>query len=70
MHKHFGLCAIEYHEDRSVSYDYVVKCLINHELLFSIPSDFRITEIDLHEELSKTSEHYKNELLSRLPKSF
>lgn len=60
--RHFGLCAVEYHEDTSVGYDYVVECVIRNELLFSIPSDFKITEIDLDEVLSDTSEKYQKEL--------
>jgi hypothetical protein len=46
----------------SVGYDYVVDCVIRHELLFSIPDDFKITEIDLDESLSDTSEKYQNDL--------
>jgi hypothetical protein len=68
INKHFGLFAIEYHEDPSVGYDYVVACLIGHELLFSIPDDFAVPEIDLYEELSKSSPEYKNALKERLAK--
>ncbi|MEH2490844.1 hypothetical protein [Bradyrhizobium sp. AZCC 2230] len=66
IHKHFGVCAIEYHEDTSVSYDYVVGCLVRNELLFSVPDDFRLTEIDLEEELSGVSESYRVALAKRL----
>lgn len=66
IHKHFDLCAIEYHEDPSVSYDYVVACLIRHELLFSVPEDFEVTEIDIEEELEATSKTYQAELRVRL----
>ena len=66
INKHFGLCAIEHHEDLSVGYDYVVSCLISHELFFSIPEDFGVTEIDLDEELSNTSDAYREELVRRL----
>lgn len=66
IHKHFNLCAIEYHEDVSVGYDYVVGCLIHHELFFSIPDNFSVGEIDLREELSQTSRVYRDELIRRL----
>lgn len=66
MNKHFGLCAIEYHEDPSVGYDYVVECLIRNELLFSIPDNFSITEIDLDDTLSVRSPEYRAELERRL----
>jgi len=69
IHKHFGLCAIEYHEDMSVGYDYVVSCVIAHELFFSIPQDFCITEINLEEVLSKASAPYRTELTKRLSKA-
>ncbi len=62
INRHFGLCAVEYHEDISVGYDYVVECVIRNELLFSIPDDFKITEIDLDEALSGTSGKYQKEL--------
>jgi len=65
INRHFDLCAIEYHEDTSVGYDYVVDCLIRHELFFSIPNDFAITEIDLHEALSKSSAKYRDGLAKR-----
>jgi hypothetical protein len=63
--QHFGLCAVEYHEDMSVGYDYVVECVIRNELLFSIPDNFRITEIDLGEAISGTNEKYQKELSRR-----
>jgi hypothetical protein len=59
IHRHFGIHSIEYHEDHSISYDYVVQCLIAHELEFSFPLDFRVTEIDLDEVLSRTSKRYQ-----------
>ncbi len=67
IQKHFGIYSIEYHEDHSVSYDYVVQCLIAHELEFSFPSDFRVTEIHLDEELSSASKHYQNWFANALP---
>jgi hypothetical protein len=48
-----------------VGYDYVVDCVIRNELLFSIPSDFEITEIDLDKTLSGTSRKYQKELSTR-----
>lgn len=63
--RHFGINSIEYHEDTSVGYDYVVSCLIRHELFFSIPDDFSITEIDLDEELSGCSAAYRKQLAKR-----
>jgi hypothetical protein len=65
INRHFGLCAVEHHEDTSVGYDYVVECVIRNELLFSIPSDFKITEIDLNEALSGTSGKYQKDLSKR-----
>jgi hypothetical protein len=65
INRHFGLCAVEYHEDTSVGYDYVVECVIRNELLFSIPDDFEITEIDLDKALSRTSGKYQKELSKR-----
>ncbi|MCI3135287.1 hypothetical protein [Phenylobacterium aquaticum] len=73
----FGLFAIEYHEDHSVGYDYVVKALLVRELRFSIPDNFRLTEIRIAEEIEDASPEYqtwvrsaladagKSELLSR-----
>lgn len=50
----------------SVGYDYVVSSLIAHELLFSMPNNFNVSEIDLDEKLSKTSEAYRVEFSKRL----
>jgi hypothetical protein len=66
INKHFDLCAIEYHEDFSVGYDYVVECLVRNELFFSIPVDFGVTEIDLDRAIAETSVAYRNELKKRL----
>jgi hypothetical protein len=54
----FGMCAIEYHEDHSVGYDYVVNCLLRSELKFTVPDDFAITEINMTEALDGTSAAY------------
>jgi hypothetical protein len=65
INEHFNLCAIEYHEDTSVGYDYVVESLVRHELFFSIPTDFAITEVDLGEVVSGCSIGYREELKHR-----
>ena len=65
INRHFDLCAIEYHEDTSVGYDYIVGCLIRHELFFSIPDKFVITEIDLNEALSGCNDEYRQGLAKR-----
>lgn len=69
INKHFNLYAIEYHEDTSVRYDYVVNCLVRHELFFSIPDQFEVTEIDLDEVIAETSAPYRDELKRRLSAS-
>jgi hypothetical protein len=56
----FGLYAIEHHEDHSVSYDYVVACLLRRELRFSMPEDFAVTEINLDEEIDEASTEYRS----------
>lgn len=73
----FGLFAIEYHEDHSVGYDYIVAALLAREMRFSIPNDFRLTEIRVAKEIEGASADYqawvrsaladadKSELLSR-----
>ena len=66
IHKHFGLFAIEYHEDDNIGYDYVVEQLMHRELLFSVPGDFRIGEFDFEKELAATSSSYRAELNSRI----
>jgi hypothetical protein len=55
----FGICAIQYHEDHSVSYDYVVNSLLQSELRFTIPNDFAITEISMAETLNGASAAYR-----------
>lgn len=66
IHKHFGLFAVEHHEDQLLGYDFVVRCVVAHELLFSVPDNFHVPEIDLNEELSKTSDAYRTEISARL----
>lgn len=58
--REFGMCAIEYHEDHSVSYDYVVACLLRHGLKFTVPDDFNVTEISVSEEIAGASEAYQS----------
>lgn len=55
----FGLCAIEYHEDHSVGYDYVVRALLVRELRFSMPDDFDLTEIRIAEAIEKATPDYQ-----------
>ncbi|MGT2515154.1 hypothetical protein ACVOMT_13805 [Sphingomonas panni] len=56
----FDLCAIEYHEDHSVSYDYVVGALLRSELKFTVPGDFTVAEIDMSKELEGASSMYRS----------
>ena len=58
--QYFGICAIAYHEDPSVSYDYVVAQLLRSELKFTMPKDFNVTEISIKEELEGCDEAYRN----------
>jgi hypothetical protein len=62
----FGLCAIEYHEDHNIGYDYVVGCLVRHQLKFSIPEDFNLGEIQLCDELDGAEESYREWLTNEL----
>ncbi|MBY5339605.1 hypothetical protein E0H35_21725 [Rhizobium leguminosarum bv. viciae] len=57
--RHFGLYAIEHHEDHSVSYDYVVACLLRREIRFSVPDDFAVTEIEAAEEIADATVAYR-----------
>lgn len=57
--KYFDMYAIEFHEDHSVGYDYLVGTLLRRGIKFSIPNDFNLTEINLAEELAKANENYK-----------
>ena len=56
----FDLCAIEYHEDHSVSYDYVVGALLRSELKFTVPEDFKVTEINMLDDLKGSSATYQS----------
>ncbi len=65
LQKYFDLYAIEFHEDEFD--DYIVQSLVRNELLFSVPENFELTEIDLSELVSESSSEYKRALLERLP---
>lgn len=65
LYRHFNRCAVEFHEDVDIGYDYVVDCVIGNELLFSIPKGFSVSEIDLASTISRTSMSYRTELLRR-----
>lgn len=54
----FNLCAIEYHEDYSIGYDYIVSALFRSELRFTVPDDFKISEIRISDELEGVSSEY------------
>ena len=64
--EHFGLFAIEYHEDHSVGYDYLVRTLLRHQLKFSLPQDFTVGEIRIGDELEEAGETYRNWLIREL----
>jgi len=63
---HFGIFAIEHHEDHNVSYDYVVGRLLRAGLPFTIPKDFAVTEIDLADELANASAAYRKWFVDEL----
>jgi hypothetical protein len=65
LHRHFDVCAVELHQDHDVGYDYVVDCLLQNELLFSVPTDFTITEFDFKAKLNETSISYQKQLKSK-----
>jgi hypothetical protein len=64
--EHFGLYAIEHHEDYAVSYDYVVAQLLRSGLKFSIPDNFSVTEIELVDELADSTPDYRSWFTSEL----
>lgn len=66
INKYFGLYAIEYHEEMSIGYDYVVNCLVGCELIFSVPDNFEVSEIDLEGVLSKTRKSYQKEMRRKM----
>ncbi len=62
----FGLCAIEFHEDHSYIYDYIVKALLNSELKFTVPDNFHLSEINMNEELRKANKLYKDWIIQQM----
>lgn len=64
--KNFGLFAIEYHEDHSVGYDYLVGTLLRHELRFSVPDDFTIGEIRISEEIEGAKKGYRDWVVAEM----
>ena len=64
--RYFELHAIEFHEDHSVSYDYLVATLLQREIQFSVPSDFDLGEIRISEEISRAGEPYRDWLKGAL----
>ena len=66
--KLFGICAIDYHEDHSIGYDYIVARLIKSELPFTLSKDFDIGDISLKHELKNTSAKYQRWLEGELSK--
>lgn len=66
IEKHFNMFAIEYHEDLSIGYDYVVATLLRREILFSVPPDFDIGEFEIKEALLGVSDEFKERFFSRL----
>lgn len=64
----FDICAIEYHEDDGVSYDYVVMQILSHQLKFTMPKDFNVTEISIKEALEGSDEIYRNWVRTELEK--
>jgi hypothetical protein len=55
----FDLCAIKFHEDDGIGYDYVVQRLLYQQLKFTMPDDFRITEIIIKDCLEGASKSYR-----------
>lgn len=57
LHKHFGIIACEFHEDEF--HDYVIGCLLSHQIKFTVPKDIELTEIDPKECLRDASKGYR-----------
>lgn len=64
----FDLCAIEFHEDHNVGYDYIVARLIRSQLKFSIPLDFSLGEINISDEIEGANPSYIAWLTEELTK--
>ncbi|MGN7293131.1 hypothetical protein [Rhizobium sp. SAFR-030] len=59
LKKHFGLSAIEFHEDHSEGYFYIVEALLKREIRFSIPDDFDLSRESIEDAISNASEEYR-----------
>ncbi len=57
LYNHFGLFACRFHEDEFD--DYIIGCLLSHQIKFTVPDDLTLTEIDPHECLRDASRKYK-----------
>ncbi|MGV1770911.1 hypothetical protein ACQZ6B_12120 [Agrobacterium vitis] len=68
IHSTFGIYAIEFHEDHSIGYDYIVERLVRSQLKFSIPHNFDLGEISLSEALGGANRAYKSWLKGELTK--
>ena len=66
IHQNFGLFAIDFHEDTSVGYDYLVSCVAGSHLRFSVPDDFDLTEISLSAVTAEAPSEYKDWLRGEL----
>lgn len=66
MFSNFGMVAIEYHEDHSIGYDYVVGCLLRRGLKFTIPQNFNLSEISVMDEMENSPINYQNWVKSEL----
>ncbi|WP_246164231.1 hypothetical protein [Blastochloris sulfoviridis] len=59
IYQQLGICAINFHENPSVGYDYIAQRLIRESFKFSMPDDFGITEFDLADELKSVEQAYR-----------
>lgn len=57
LKENFDLIACEYHEDMFP--DYVIECLLSHQIKFSVPSDLKLTEIEPDDCLANATKSYK-----------
>lgn len=57
LRDHFGLCACEFHEDQFP--DFVIGCLLAHEIRFSVPADLQLSEISRRKYLRECSNSYR-----------
>ncbi|WDI30253.1 hypothetical protein PUV54_09800 [Hyphococcus flavus] len=66
LEKHFDMCAIDFHEDHMIGYDYIVDCLISREILFNIPKEFEVHKINLEDRFSSCTSVYRSEMQKRI----